>query len=208
VKASSGVVAAFDRRTGPGHELAGQAERIVSAAHAMARRFHQGGTLIAFGTGAGSTDAQHVAVEFMHPVIVGKRALPAISLTSDAATVTEVAAREGFDRVFAYQIAHLAEPAGIALGIAAGAPCPAVTEGLRAAHEQGLLTIALVGGTGELGEAGGMPSRFIDHVLATSSTDPRIVNEIHVSMYHLLWELVHLLLEQHGVLGPEVLGHV
>ena len=62
----------------------------------MALRFHRGGKLVVFGTGAASTDAQHVAVEFVHPVIVGKRALPAISLTSDAATVTGVAASEGF----------------------------------------------------------------------------------------------------------------
>jgi D-sedoheptulose 7-phosphate isomerase len=199
VNASSGVAAAFDRRTDPGQELAGQAERIVSAAHAMARRFHQGGKLVAFGTGSGSTDAQHVAVEFVHPVIVGKRALPAISLTSDAATITAVAARAGLDRVFAHQIAHLAEPADIALGIAAGAPSPPVMEGLRAAGEHGLLTILLVGGPDGFEEA----NRSIDHVLATSSSDPRIVKEIHVSTYHLLWELVHLFLEQPGVLGPE-----
>ena len=54
----------------------------------MARRFEQGGKLIVFGIGAAATDAQHVSVEFIHPVIVGKRALPAIALTSDVASVT------------------------------------------------------------------------------------------------------------------------
>ena len=71
--------------------FAGQAAAVAAACHQMAIRFHQGGKLVVFGTGGSSTDAQHVAVEFVHPVIVGKRALPAISLTSDVATVTGIA---------------------------------------------------------------------------------------------------------------------
>jgi D-sedoheptulose 7-phosphate isomerase len=207
--APAGAATAFGRRVGPGHELADQAGQIVGAAHAMAMRFHQGGKLVVFGTGAASTDAQHVAVEFVHPVIVGKRALPAISLTSDAATITGVAAREGLDRVFAHPLRYLAEPADIALGISPQGACPAVLEGLRAASALGMLTIALAGGvpagsSGAPGSnsdalAGGQP---VDYLLATSSADPRIVKEVHVSMYHLLWELVHVFFEQPGVLGP------
>ena len=68
------VIAAFARRDHAGLALAGDVERIASAARAMATRFRLGGKLIVFG-GAG-TDAAHVAVEFMHPVVVGKRALP------------------------------------------------------------------------------------------------------------------------------------
>ena len=82
------AVAAFDRRIGPGRELADRAGAIANAAYAMAVRFHQGGKLVVFGVGGAAADARHVAVEFVHPVIVGKRALPAISLTSDAATLT------------------------------------------------------------------------------------------------------------------------
>jgi D-sedoheptulose 7-phosphate isomerase len=193
----AGAAAAFGRRTGPGHELADQAAQIVGAAHAMAIRFHQGGKLLIFGTGAASTDAQHVAVEFVHPVIVGKRALPAISLTSDVATVTAVAVREGLGGVFAHQLRYLAEPADIALGISHEGACPGVVEGLRAAQGLGMLTVALVGAADPVSSG---PS--FDHVLATSSADPRIVKEVHVSMYHLLWELVHVFFEQPGVLGP------
>jgi D-sedoheptulose 7-phosphate isomerase len=201
------AAAAFGRRTGPGHELAGQAAQIVAAAHAMAVRFHQGGKLLIFGTGAASTDAQHVAVEFVHPVIVGKRALPAISLTSDVATVTGAAVRDGLGGVFAHQLRYLAEPADIALGISPEGACPGVVEGLRAAKDLGMLTVALVGGA-RAGSGGAAardalsPGPIIDHLLATSSRDPRIVKEIHVSMYHLLWELVHVFFEQPGVLGP------
>ncbi|HEX5188546.1 MAG TPA: SIS domain-containing protein [Streptosporangiaceae bacterium] len=197
---AANVAAAFARRSGPGRELADSAEQIASAAHAMALRFHQGGKLVVFGTGAASTDAQHVAVEFVHPVIVGKRALPAISLTSDAATVTAVAAREGLENAFAHQIRYLAEPADIALGIAPDGSCPSVIRGLLAAGELGMLTVALTGGQRDALAAG---SR-LDFVLAVGSADPRIIKEIHVSTYHVLWELVHVFFEQPGVLGPGV----
>ena len=81
--------------------------------HFKAVRFHQGGKLVVFGTGAASTDALHVAVEFVHPVIVGKRALPAISLTTDVATLTGIAEAEGIDQVFAHQLRYLSDPADI-----------------------------------------------------------------------------------------------
>ena len=199
---AAGVAAAFGRRTGPGRELADRADQIARAAHAMALRFHQGGKLVVFGTGAASTDAQHVAVEFVHPVIVGKRALPAISLTSDAATVTGVAASEGLANVFAHQLRYLAEQSDIAFGISPDGNCPSVLGGMRAASEAGMLTIALAGGRG--GALG--TSQHVDYLITAASADPRIVKEIHVSTYHVLWELVHVFFEQPGVLGPGVVA--
>src|SRR5919198_709584 len=68
--------------------FAAEAGRIAEACWAMARRFHAGGRLLAFGNGAWATDAQHVSVEFVHPVIVGKRALPALALTNDSAALS------------------------------------------------------------------------------------------------------------------------
>src|ERR671936_2974635 len=70
------------------------ADVIPRACLEMARRFQRGGRLLVFGEGAQATDAQHGSVEFVHPVIVGKRALPAVALTSDVATLTG-AARAG-----------------------------------------------------------------------------------------------------------------
>jgi D-sedoheptulose 7-phosphate isomerase len=189
------VAALFTRREEPVRELAEQAAKVAIACLAMATRFRGGGKLIAFGAGGASTDAQHVAVEFVHPVIVGKPALPAISLTSDVATVTGIAAREGMGAVFARQVRLLAEPADIALGIcagAAGAGDDGVLAGLAAARELGLLTVALAGAGG--GALAASPD--VDHLLVTSSSDPRIVKEIQVTTYHVLWELVHVFLEQ------------
>jgi D-sedoheptulose 7-phosphate isomerase len=190
----------FELRSDPARDLARQAGAVADACHAMAVRFHQGGKLVVFGTGGASTDAQHVAVEFVHPVIVGKRALPAISLTTDVATVTGIAEREGVDAIFAHQIRFLVGPADIALGISADGHSASVLAGLETARQLGLLTIALVGGDGGKIAAGGAA----DHLLTVASDDPRVVKELQVTTYHILWELVHVFFEQPGVLDPGV----
>jgi D-sedoheptulose 7-phosphate isomerase len=196
------AAAAFARRSEPTAGLAAQADAVAQACHAMAVRFHQGGKLVVFGTGGASTDAQHVAVEFVHPVIVGKRALPAISLTTDVATVTGIAERDGADAMFAHQIRFLADPADIALGISADGNSASVLAGLEAASQLGLLTIALAGGDGGRIAA----SQAVDHLLVVASGDPRVVKELHVTTYHILWELVHVFFEQPGVLDPGVVS--
>jgi D-sedoheptulose 7-phosphate isomerase len=187
----------FGRREEPARDLARQASAVADACHAMAVRFHRGGKLVVFGTGGASADAQHVAVEFVHPVIVGKRALPAIALTGDVATVTGIAERDGFGQVFARQVRALARADDIAMGITPDGNSPSVLAGLQAARELGLLTVALTGGDG--GAIAASPA--VDHTLAAASDDPRAVKEMHVTMYHVLWELVHVFFEQPGVLA-------
>jgi D-sedoheptulose 7-phosphate isomerase len=193
---------ALDRRAAPVEALADDAEAVAQACHAMAIRFHRGGKLVCFGSGGPSTDAQHIAVEFVHPVIVGKRALPAISLTGDVATLTSIAGRDGYAEMFAHQLRYLAAPEDIALGVSVDGRDPAVLRGLEAAADLGMLTVALVGGDG--GQVASSPA--VHHALVAHSDDPLVVKEVHVTVYHVLWELVHVLFEQPGVLGPEVIG--
>lgn len=197
----SAVDEARARRRAPGEAVAAESERVARACHAMAQRFHAGGKLVGFGNGGTTSDAQHVSVEFVHPVIVGKRALPGISLTSDVATITGVANHEGFAEVFAHQLRYLGQPEDIALGVSSDGRCANVLRGLQVAKELGLLTVALVGGGG--GDIAADPA--VDHALVVHSDDARIVKEMHVTLYHVLWELVHVFFEQPGVLSPEVL---
>jgi D-sedoheptulose 7-phosphate isomerase len=194
------VTRLFELRSGPARDLATQAGAVADACHAMAVRFHRGGRLIVFGTGGPSADAQHVAVEFVHPVIVGKRALPAISLTADVATVTGIAERSGVDAIFAHQLRYLADPADIALGISANGDNGSVIAGLAVAKELGLLTIALAGGAGGRIAA----AHVADHLLTVASDDACVTKEMQVTTYHILWELVHVFFEQPGVLDPGV----
>jgi D-sedoheptulose 7-phosphate isomerase len=164
------------------------AERIARACRERAVRFRRGGKLIVFGAGGAGTDASHIAVEFMHPVIVGKRALPSIALSNDAATVTGVTGRDGPAEAFAHQLRRFAEPADMALGVSPDGRCPSVLRGLEVAHELGLFTLALTGGDG--GPIARSPA--VGHALVAGSGDPAIVKEIHVTTYHVLWELVHV----------------
>src|SRR4051812_15620371 len=84
-------------------------DAILAASLAVAKAFHRGRKMLVCGNGGSATDAQHIAVEFMHPVIVGRRALPAICLANDMAMVTAVANDVGFDDVFTRQLIALGQ---------------------------------------------------------------------------------------------------
>ncbi len=151
-------------------------DRLARACHELAVRFARGGTLIPFGTGAAATDAAHVAVEFMHPVIVGKRALPALAPSNDPTGAPQAAP---------------GCPDDVALGIEHGPADPAMRRFLCDARRAGLLTVAMTG-AGDRAEA--------DYVFAVQSDDPRVVQEVQETAYHVLWELVHVFFEHPGLL--------
>ncbi|HEY7420094.1 MAG TPA: SIS domain-containing protein, partial [Ktedonobacteraceae bacterium] len=130
--------------------FAAESEKIARACWAMARRFHQGGRLLAFGNGSWATDAQHVAVEFVHPVIVGKRALPALALTNDSATMSGLMSSGDATMPFAHQLRALGRPQDIALGFSPDGNCRNVAAALEQARHQHMLTLGLAGGSGGL----------------------------------------------------------
>ncbi|MEA2510233.1 MAG: D-sedoheptulose 7-phosphate isomerase [Actinomycetota bacterium] len=175
------------------------AREIAQLCHSMARRFIRGGRLLAFGAGAAATDAQHVSVEFVHPVIVGKRALPALALPNDVASVVGLALADP-TTAFARQLAISGNAGDIALGMVHGPRDPgrtAVSAGLQRAAADGMLTISL-GGQGEGAAA--------DHFVAVDCDDPFVVQEVHETLYHVLWELVHVFFEHKGLLEDRPRG--
>ena len=172
--------------------------RIAEACWAMARRFHQGGRLLAFGNGSSATDAQHVSVEFVHPVIVGKRALPALALTNDSATLSSPAIASGREKLFVRQINALARPQDIALGFSLDGNCENVVMALDAARQKGLLTLGLSGGDGGL-----FRQAKLDFCFVVPSCDPSVIQETHETLYHVLWELVHIFFEHEGLLTEQ-----
>ena len=171
--------------------FASEAERIAEACWAMARRFHRGGRLLAFGNGASATDAQHVSVEFVHPVIVGKRALPALALTNDSATLSGGPSSE----VFARQVVVLAREQDIALGFSLDGRDENVALAFDVAKKKGLLTLALTGCEGGL-----FKQADLDFCFVVSAHDPLVIQETHETLYHILWELVHIFFEHEGLL--------
>ena len=152
-------------------------ERLARACHAMARAFARGGTLVPFGVGAAATDAAHVAVEFMHPVIVGKRALRARAPTHDPTGQSSP------------ELLVRADDIGLALSH--GSASAAIEAFLARARERGALTIAFTGAAETSGA---------DHSFAVPSSDPEVVQEVQETCYHVLWELVHVFFEHPGLL--------
>jgi D-sedoheptulose 7-phosphate isomerase len=196
---AAAAAAAFERRRAPVELIAADATTVALACRDMAARFQAGGRLLVFGTGGGATDAEHIAVEFVHPVIVGKRALPALSLASDSATLTGIAADRGPDEIFSHQISTLGRPGDIALGLAGCSESAAVKRGLAAARTAGMLSVALVGGDG--GDFA--REQIAHHCFVIASYDEHVVKEAHVTTYHLLWELVHVFFDTPGGDAPE-----
>ncbi len=193
------VVARFEQSMSvPEAFFATEAGRIAEACWAMARRFYQGGRLLAFGNGAWATDAQHVSVEFVHPVIVGKRALPALALTNDSATLSALLAGEDAAMSFARQLKVLARPQDMAMGFSSDGRCANVIAALTTARQMGLLTLALVGGDGGL--LGQMRQTELDFCFVVQAHDPLVIQETHETLYHILWELVHIFFEHEGLL--------
>jgi len=174
----------------PGRFFSVEAEHIAEACLAMARRFHRGGRLMAFGAGNAVTDAQHVSVEFVHPILVGKRALPAIALGTDIAASLGLAKRMGWSALYAQQLATLGCAEDIALGIDPTGEDEAILAGLKTAQERGMLTIGLLGGVTKT------PGAFApDFSFVVPSADTAVVQETHETLYHMFWELVHVFFE-------------
>src|SRR5215211_5363583 len=110
-----------------------QSPRLAEACHEMSRRFLAGGRLLAFGDGSAATDAEHVSVEFVHPVIVGKRALPALDLGPE----------------FEERLPIVLQPEDMVMGFAFPERDAAVERALLAARDRGALTFALAGEAGD-----------------------------------------------------------
>lgn len=148
-----------------------EADRLAEICARMAERFRRGGRLLAFGKGSAASDAQHVAVEFVHPVLVGKRALPALDLS------------------VAYEelLPAIVRSDDIVIGF--GTPGDDTVEcSLQAAMSRGALTLALPGAAGDYAIDGTAADRFIQQ-------------EIIEVLYHTLWETVHVFFEHEALAG-------
>ncbi len=154
--------------------FAREAPRLAEACREMSERFLRGGRLLAFGRGPHATDAQHVSVEFVHPVIVGKRALPALDLSI----------------LFRPWMEAILRPEDIVMGFGPPEGDPEVWATLQQAHLQDAMTFALPGREGSYGLDAGIQDHFMHQ-------------EMVEILYHTLWETVHVFFE-HRELGHDV----
>src|ERR1700754_3869428 len=123
-------------------------DAILAASLRMAKAFHRGGKLLVCGNGGSATDAQHIAVEFMHPITVGRKALPAVCLANDMAMVTAVANDVGFDDVFTRQVIALGNEGDVLLGISTSGNSENLMHAFATARRMKLVTIGFAGDSG------------------------------------------------------------
>ena len=162
------------RNTAIGAFFRREAPRLAEACREMSDRFLRGGRLLAFGRGPYATDAQHVSVEFVHPVIVGKRALPALDLSI----------------CFRPWLEAIVSPDDIVMGFGPPDGDVEVWSALAIAREKGAMTFALPGHEG-------------DYSFFGEITDPFVHQELIEMLYHTLWETVHVFFERRE-LGHDV----
>lgn len=179
----------------------GNKETIIAASLDLAKAFHQGHKLLVCGNGGSATDAQHVAVEFMHPITVGRKALPAICLANDMAMVTAVANDVGFDDVFTRQIIALGAAGDVLLGISTSGNSENLMHAFATARRMKLVTIGFAGGDGGKMEA--TSAALLDHCLTVPTSSIHRIQESHVALYHIMWDMVHTLLQSESLSQEE-----
>jgi D-sedoheptulose 7-phosphate isomerase len=163
------------------------AERITECCKAMAQAFAQDGRLFVMGNGGSSCDAAHVSVEFMHPIIEKRPALPAVALTTDTAILTAVGNDQDFSLAFTQQLRLLGRPGDIALGISTSGKSANVNRALQAAREIGMLTV------GFSGRDGGKMPEVCDYCFTVSNFSIHRIQETHETLLHIIWDLIHVL---------------
>jgi D-sedoheptulose 7-phosphate isomerase len=174
-----------ERTTANEQFFGAEAARLAQLCHLMAERFAKGGRLIAVGRSPSArSDARHVAVEFVHPVIVGKRALPAVALTGEGGEL-------------AVQVDLLCRPGDIVIAFGCEHDGGESRRALQLARERGALTIAFA------------PDAGSEWQFDPPAGDPAVRQELVETLYHVLWELVHVFFEHRGLLSgrSERRGH-
>jgi len=170
--------------------FAENAAAVVAAADAIAGVYRKRGRLFSMGNGGSSCDAAHFAVEFLHPVTAGRPALTAINLTADIAMLTAVGNDVGFSHIFVRQLVAQATPGDGLVGFSTSGNSENLLRAFAKAKELGLMTIGFAGNDGgKMARDGGL-----DHCLVVRSASIHRIQETHLAIYHILWDLVHTLL--------------
>ena len=170
--------------------FAAHAKQVVEVARSLASVYRKGGRLFCAGNGGSSCDAAHITVEFLHPFTSGRPALAATNFGADNAMLTAVANDVGFGHVFVRQLIALARAGDALVVVSTSGNSENLLAACAQARKLGMVTIALSGGDGgKLAR-----SADVDHCLTVGSDSIHRVQETHVAIYHIVWDLVHTLL--------------
>jgi D-sedoheptulose 7-phosphate isomerase len=160
----------------------------------LADALADGHQLFTMGNGGSSCDALHVAVEFVHPIVEKRRAFPARALACDTALLTAIGNDADFSQTYAEQLRIFGKAGDVALGISTSGNSSNVNYGLQAARQMGMLTV------GFAGKDGGRTKDIAEYCLTVPSFSIHRIQEVHTTLLHVLWDMVHVLLGEEDVI--------
>lgn len=170
------------------------AEQIEAMCKAMAERFRQGKKMYVMGNGGSLCDALHIAVEFNHPIIEKRKAFPVIPLMTDIATMTAISNDIDYTRIFVNQLRLFGQLGDMALAISTSGKSPNLIYALETAREKGMMTIAFAG------KDGGRFPEVADYCLVVPSYSIHRIQEVHGTLLHVVWDLIHIHLGEEDVI--------
>jgi D-sedoheptulose 7-phosphate isomerase len=164
--------------------------RVVAVIEAVTAALMAGNKILLFGNGGSAADAQHLAAEFVNRFLIERPPLPAIALTTDTSVITSIGNDYDFSEIFSKQIRAIGQKGDIAWGISTSGNSINVVKGFEAAQKIGMTTIGLTG------RDGGDIGRMVDfHLNVSSKSTPRI-QEVHITVGHVICEMVDFKLFQ------------
>jgi D-sedoheptulose 7-phosphate isomerase len=165
-------------------QVLGQVIRMVTEA------FKAGNKVLLFGNGGSAADAQHIAAEFVNRFLIERPPLPAIALTTDTSILTSISNDYGYADTFAKQVKALGREGDVAIGISTSGAAANVLKAIKVAKDMGLKTVGLTGGEG------GELAKIADIALVVDSPLTPRIQEVHITIGHVLCEMVDRLLFQ------------
>lgn len=159
------------------------ADLIIDAADKIAESVSSGHKLLLFGNGGSAADAQHIAAEFVNRFRIERPPLAALALTTDTSVLTSIGNDYSFDDVFSKQIIALGKAGDVALGISTSGNSKNVIKAIEAAKGNGLFSIGFTG-------RGGGLALLADIVFTVESDITARIQEVHITLGHILCELV------------------
>ena len=170
------------------------AGKIEELSREMARRFRDGKKMFSMGNGGSLCDALHIAVEFNHPIIEKRKAFPVIPLMTDISTVTAISNDLDFTHIYVNQLKLFAHDGDMVLAVSTSGKSPNLVYALETGNELDCLTIAFSG------KDGGRFPDLADFSFIVPSFSVHRIQEVHGTLLHILWDLVHIYLGEEDVL--------
>jgi D-sedoheptulose 7-phosphate isomerase len=151
---------------------------VEHALNLLEAAFREGRTLLVFGNGGSSADAQHLCAELVGRFLLDRRPLPAIALTTNQALLTAWSNDCRFDDIFARQVEGLGRRGDVAWGISTSGNSANVVNALQRARELGMRTIGLTG------SGGGRMAEYCDVLMAVPLSETPRIQEVHLVTFH------------------------